>query len=145
MKALIRRELAAFTNQVTTMETMVENMRVGFNAVTSHQRTVVQSIMNVSASMDFYTQLLSHVNYDKLQTDTALTEVNKITTNITGSSSQAFKEWGVTSQFIPWYGGHSVCDILETLAIRVKGLKELLERRTEVYVGGRESEEKRTR
>ena len=128
------RELNAFTNQVSTMEAMVENMRVGFDAVTSHQRAVVQSIMNVSASMDFYTQLLSHVNYDKLQTDAKLTEVNKITTNITGSSAQAFKEWGVTSQFIPWYGGHSVCDILGTLSIRVKGLKELLERRTEVYV-----------
>ena len=116
------------------MTEIVESLKGCFNTLTSNQTTIRQSIGNISSLLTSYHQVLNTHHYSVLQKDPELDHTNAISMNVLNVSAGAWNEWKLTSNFVPWYGGQGVCDLFDSLSVRIKGLQELFERRALISV-----------
>ena len=131
---MIRSELAAYENKLQTMIGIVESLKDNFNKLSMNQKMISQSIGGISSLLTSYHQVMNTHHYSVLQTDPELDQTNAISMNVLNVSAGAWDEWKIASSFVPWYGGQGVCDLFDSLTVRLKGLQELFERRASIYV-----------
>ena len=113
---------------------IVESLKDNFNKLTMNQKMISQSIGGISSLLTSYHQVMNTHHYSVLQTDPELDQTNAISMNVLNVSAGAWDEWKIASSFVPWYGGQGVCDLFDSLTVRLKGLHVLFERRASIYV-----------
>ena len=116
-------QLAALSQQVSTISQILDLLTSSLASVTAAQQALPQPLTSLASALGFYAQLAAHRGYSQLNpADSAVVR------NIAAAAGDAYAEWGVTSRFVPWYGGESAAELLGALRGRVAGIVDLLAR-----------------
>ena len=115
------------------MANSMESLKQYFQSLTSSQMAISQMVGTIASTLSLYKQVLNSHHYSVYQKPD-LDQTNAISMNVLNVSVGAWNEWEIASQFVPWYGGQGICDLYDSLSIRIKGMQELCDRRSTLKV-----------